>query len=428
MRGGADPLDEVSAALDRIGTSDYGAFRRVRSAGARAEAVALRQRPDLAELPLAGVPVAVKDHVPVQGETCENGSLATSREPALGDHEVVRRMRAAGAVIVGLTRQPELCVWAMSDTPDGVARNPWRPEYVSGGSSGGSASAVAGGLVPVAHGSDALGSIRLPAAACGVVGVKPGAGVLDDPGWYGMSVHGPLATTVTDAALLLSVLAERPDLAAPVPPAGPLRIAVSCRVPLTRAPIPRAFRAAVRATAELLRAHGHQVVDVHPDYRPGAMAGMTARWFAGPADAAGALDARSLQPRTRGQVRMGRAVQRAGLLREDVRQRWVDIARAFFADYDVLLTPAAAKLPPPVRPWYRRGWTANAIASARFGPFTGPWNFAGLPALAVPSGRFSRGLPVGLQLVAGVGGEARLLGLAAQLEQLSPWPRVAAGV
>ncbi|MQA11950.1 MAG: amidase [Pseudonocardiaceae bacterium] len=427
--GDADPADVVESALRRIERAGEGAFRRVRIAEARAEAKALRDHPERAELPLAGVPVAVKDHIAVQGETSEVGSLATSREPALADHDVVRRLRAAGAIVVGLTRVPELCIWPTSDTPDGIARNPWNPERVAGGSSGGSAAAVAGGLVPIAHGTDGMGSIRIPAATCGVVGMKPGTGVVaeaGEAGWFGMSAHGSLATTVTDAALMLSVLAERPDLARPVPPSGPLRIALSCRVPLTRAPIPGALRSATREVAEVLRAQGHRVEVAHPDYGVAAMAAMTARWFAGPAEQAAGLDQRLLQPRTRGHIRVGRALSRAGLIRDDVQRRWADTARSFLADFDVLLTPTVASQPPKAQAWHRRGWLANVAVSARFGPFCGPWNFAGLPAISVPTGRTWRGVPVAVQLAAGVGGEARLLGLAAQLEEVNPWLRLPA--
>ena len=153
------------------------------------------------------MPVAVKDVTEIAGEFASHGSLAGPSCAGGEDGVIATRLRAAGAVLVGLTRVPELCIWPMSDTPDGIARNPWDPTYASGGSSGGSAAAVAAGLVPLAHGTDGMGSVRLPAAMCGLVGLKPGADLLAEGGWFGMSVHGPLATTVADAAVLLSVLA-----------------------------------------------------------------------------------------------------------------------------------------------------------------------------------------------------------------------------
>src|SRR3954452_7747617 len=226
--GSLDPVQVTKEALDRIAAADgvVGAFRRVRAEEALAEAAAVASRPDLASLPLAGVPVAVKDVTQVAGEYASHGSLAGPTSLAGEDGVIAARLRAAGAVLVGLTRVPELCVWPMSDTPDGIARNPWDPTYASGGSSGGSAAAVAAGLVPLAHGTDGMGSVRLPAAMCGLVGIKPGADLLPESGWYDMSVHGSLATTVADAALLLAVLAGKPELSAIGDP-GTLRVAVS---------------------------------------------------------------------------------------------------------------------------------------------------------------------------------------------------------
>ncbi|MEV6628464.1 amidase family protein, partial [Amycolatopsis sp. NPDC051114] len=148
--GCLDPVQVTKEALDRIAAADgvVGAFRRVRAEEALAEAAAVAARPDLASLPLAGVPVAVKDVTQVAGEYASHGSLAGPTSLAGEDGVIAARLRAAGAVLVGLTRVPELCVWPMSDTPDGIARNPWDPTYASGGSSGGSAAAVAAGLVP----------------------------------------------------------------------------------------------------------------------------------------------------------------------------------------------------------------------------------------------------------------------------------------
>src|SRR5690606_17038967 len=148
------------------------------------------------------------------------------------------RLRAAGAIVVGMTRMPELGVWGTSDGATGIARSPWAPERSAGGSSGGSAAAVAAGMVPVAHGNDGLGSIRIPAAACGLFGLKPGPGVvpcgLGPTDWCGLVENGVLATTVEDAALVLSVMAARPDLAAVAEPARPLRSDVSVRWRLAR--------------------------------------------------------------------------------------------------------------------------------------------------------------------------------------------------
>src|SRR5690606_9808068 len=236
--GRMSPTDTVRAALERIAEVDerVGAFARVRAEAALAEAEALARREDLSALPLAGVPVAVKGNVAVAGEPLSHGARRAALAPAPADHPVVARLRAAGAIVVGMTRMPELGVWGTSDGASGIARSPWAPDRSAGGSSGGSAAAVAAGIVPVAHGNDGLGSIRIPAAACGLIGIKPGPGVVPcDMGptdWCGLVENGVLATTVEDAALTLSAMAARAELAHVAVPERPLRIGVSVRSPL----------------------------------------------------------------------------------------------------------------------------------------------------------------------------------------------------
>ncbi|MEV7092045.1 amidase family protein [Amycolatopsis sp. NPDC051045] len=425
--GTLDPVSVAKEALDRIAAADgvIGAFRRVRAAEALAEAAELAARDDLASLPLAGVPVAVKDVTDIAGECASHGSVAGPSAPAGSDGVIAARLRAAGAVLVGLTRVPELCIWPMSDTPDGIARNPWDPTYASGGSSGGSAAAVAAGLVPVAHGSDGMGSVRLPAAMCGLVGLKPGADLLSEGGWFGMSVHGPIATTVADTAVLLSVLADAPALASVPSPSG-VRIAMTTTVPLLHTPVPRELVTAVEQAAGFLRAAGHTVAPGAPRYPKTMVPGMTARWLAGPALQARDFDFRRLQRRTRAHVRAGRLVQRAGLISDRTRQRWLSRAEEFFASHEVLMTPTLSHWPVKAGRWHERRWPANVFPSTRLAGFTGQWNFAGYPAITVPMGRSTAsGLPTSVQLVARPGGESLLLGLAAQLESANPWPRTA---
>lgn len=425
--GELDPVHVTERALSRIATLNgvLAAFRVVREKAAVAEAAALRDRPDLHRLPLAGVPVAIKDVAAVLGECATNGTRAASTEPADEDHVLVRRLRAAGAIVVGITRVPELCIWPMSDDPDATARNPWNPAYVAGGSSGGSGAAVAAGLVPIAHGTDGMGSVRLPAAICGLVGIKPGRGVVtttDAHSWFGMSEHGPLATTVADAALMLSVLADRPGLAEVSNPGSTLRIAVSTKAPLGM-PVQRPIREAVNAAVALLADRGHRVRQATPPYDVSMATAMSARWLAGPSEQAATLQRRKLQRRTRRHARIGSVVRRTGLVREQAAARWAERAAEFFGEHDVLITPTFASRPPLAMRWHRRGWMPNALASARFAPFTGPWNLAGFPAMTVPAGRDAEGLPIGLQLVAAPGGESLLIGLAAQYERLNPWRR-----
>jgi amidase len=443
-------LDEVEPRI--------GAFRVVRREAALAEAHAVDTALTRFAMPLAGVPVAVKDNVAVAGEVCTDGSAArTGRQPEPRDSEVVARLRRAGAVVVGITRVPELCLYAATDGPSTVTRNPWDTARSPAGSSGGSAAAVASGAVPLAHGNDGMGSLRLPAAACGLVTLKPGRGVVpggigaDD--WSGMAVNGALATTVADLAVAHAVLAGEE----PVPleaPGRPLRIAVSTRspVPGTRADGPA--RAAVDAVAAALTAAGHTVVRRDPPISAGAAAGALARWMAGAADDAAHLGIAlaDLQPRSRTHARMGRAVRAAGLVRPATAERFRERMTAFFAGadgsasrqdparprpghrserarggedgvLDLLLTPVTTGPPLPARPWHERSFVANVTANARWAPWTAAWNLAGLPALVLPAGTRPTGHPLAVQLVGPPGAERRLLWTAGELERRQPWRR-----
>lgn len=428
--GEVRPLDVVHAHLERIEALDaeIGAFQLVRWERALAEAEELGRRNDLRTLPLAGVPLAIKDNIAVAGEPMRVGSAATPDAPSEADDETVRRLRAAGAVVLGTTRVPELCIWGATDNVYGITRNPWNAELGVGGSSGGGAAAVAAGMVPLALGNDGLGSIRIPAAACGVFGLKPGGGVVPaDIGvscLCGMSENGPLATTVEDAALMLSVLADRPELRSPGPPDCPLRIAISTRPPALGIPVDPAFRDAATESGRLLADAGHQVEEADPPTIPlRIVRAIYAHWFAGVAEDAAALDSGRLEPRTRRHAALGRLARRLGLVREADRAAWRRLLEEFFAGYDLLLTPALAAPPLPAAGWSRRSWLANLIANTRFAPFAGPWNFAGYPAAAVPAGMHPVGVPLSVQLVAPDGGEALILSVARQLEALRPWPR-----
>lgn len=418
-------------ALARIDTVDgrLAAYQVIRKDASLREADAVDAHPDKAGLALAGVPVAVKDNVAVTGEPMRNGSAGTSATPNEHDHEVVRRLRNAGAVVVGLTRVPEMCIFGATDSIYGITRNPWSPAHTPGGSSGGSAAAVASGTVPIAHGNDGMGSVRIPAACCGLVGIKPGRDVvpsdIGNGSWFGMAENGALATTVEDAALLLGVLAGRPQLATIEKP-GALRIAVSTRVPMLLTPLDRHRAAAARHTGELLRTAGHTVVEAHPPYGQTLALSEIVRWTAGTElDARRLPDRSKLEARNVRHARAGRAALALGFPREAGRRKWQERAARFFADHDVLVTPALAQPPIAAQAWSQRGWLANLLANARYAPFAAPWNLAGWPAMSVPAGLDPAGLPVGVQLVAPPGGEARLLSVAAQLEQLRPWPRTA---
>jgi amidase len=376
------------------------------------------------------VPVAIKDNVAVAGEVLTDGSPAAPQVPQTEDHPVVARLRAAGAVVVGITRVSELCLYASTDGRGAVSRNPWDTARSPAGSSGGSAAAVASGSVPLAHGNDGMGSLRLPAAACGLVTLKPGHGVVpadigfDD--WSGMAENGALATTVADLALAHAVLAgETP--APPVAPGRPLRIAVSTRSPMPGVRADGPALEAVDAVVALLVAAGHVVVRRDPPITTGAAAGALARWMAGAEDDAGHLgiDRAALQPRSRTHARIGRLVRRAGIVRPGTAERFRERMVAWFDDVDLLLTPVTTGPPLAARPWHERSFLANVTASARWGPWAAAWNLAGLPALVLPAGTRPEGLPVAVQLVGPPGAEGRLLWLAGELERQQPWRRYA---
>ncbi len=434
VRSGAlSAPDVVAAALERIATRDVrlGAFQVVRPQKAAAEALEVARRVDLAKLPLAGVPIAIKDNVSVAGEPMRNGSPLTSDEAQAEDHPVVARLRAAGAVVVGITRVPELCVFAATDSVFGITHNPWDVTRTAGGSSGGSAAAVAAGMVPVAHGADGMGSIRIPAACCGLVGIKPGSGVvparLGPNDWYGMAENGTLATTVADAALVLSVMADNPDLAEVREPDRALRIGVSTKPPVNGVrPDIEHLRAVVR-TVRILEAAGHHVEHVDPPYPKNPLP-VLARWFGGASFDAEGLDHSRLDRAVRFHVALGDRIRAHNLVKDADRENFRSRLSGYFDDLDLLVTPTLATPPIEAARWGQRSWPRVFAANARYAPYSAPWNHAGYPAVSVPAGVHPHTrTPLAVQLVAPDGGEQLLLGVAALLERLAPWPRVAPG-
>ena len=424
VRAGEVTAEEVVAEhvwrISRL-NAELGAFTRVRAAEAAAEARAVDARADRAELPLAGVPVAVKDCVAVTGEPLGYGSAAFPATPQQHDHPVVARLRAAGAVVVGLTNLPELAIYPFTDSVYGIARNPWDPRRTPGGSSGGSAAAVAAALVPLAHGTDGLGSVRIPAAACGLFGIKPGTGVvpgdLGETGWHGLTEHGPLAATVADAALMLGAMA---GISYSLDGHGPLRVAVSVKPTGPGIVVHPSCSAPVRGCADLLAKSGHEVTEADPPYPGWLVPIMLSYWVAGPAgEAAG--HASRMEPRTRRHVRAGNLVTRFRKPRGSDRARLRAALEPFFERHDVLLMPALARPCPPARRYGERSWLGSVVRSLMFAPMTGVWNLAGYPAASVPAG--GPGLPGAVQLVAAPGREQTLLAVAAEIERSSPWRR-----
>ena len=427
---------EVEQALTRIKNtnSSINAFAVVREDHALREADAVDSVVDKSHLPLAGVPVVIKDNVSVTGEPMRNGSAATSAEPQTHDHPVVQRLRAAGAVVVGITRVPSFCVFGATDSAFGVTRNPWNAGRTPGGSSGGSAAAVAAGMVSLAHGNDGMGSVRIPAACTGLVGIKPGLGVvpaeLGATDWYGMAENGPLATTVADAALMLSVMADQPELAhVNVPPR--LRIAYSTRRPVAGIPLDNGWAAALDRGAAVLRLASHSVQKCDPVYPTGAAAVGIARWWAGTAADVDQViaeggDPREIEPRVRRHAALGRLVSKNAriaqlLLGPRLRDAWIARAEGFLSDYDVLITPALARPPLESRRWHEAGWLVNIAVNAAYAPFAAPWNVAGFPSMVVPVGMHpTSGTPVAVQLVARPGRESMLIAVAAEIEAALP--------
>ncbi|GFG54717.1 amidase [Mycolicibacterium agri] len=423
--------------LDRIRRLDpqLRAYRVVLAESARKEAAAAQTRLDNGErLPLLGVPIAIKDDVDVAGEVTTYGTAAYG-PPATEDAEVVRRLRAAGAVILGKTTVPELMLWSFTESLEyGATRNPWDPNYTPGGSSGGSGAAVAAGMASMAQGSDGMGSIRIPSTWCGLFGIKPQRDRVPmsphDDAWNGMSVNGPMSRTVEDAALFLDVTATTPAadgsfVTAAIREPRPLRIALSVKVPPPSTTRPgRAQRAAVDEAGALLRDLGHHIFARDPDYPPNAVFGhLLPRYFRGVYDDMQTLPHKErLEKRTRAFARIGGLIsdRRIAAIREReaaLSQRVLSI----FDNFDVVITPSTATGPSRIGAYQRRGaLTTLALVAARV-PYHAMFNATGQPAAVVPWGFDRNGHPTAIQLVGRPFDESTLLSLAAQIEKVRPW-------
>lgn len=435
-------LTELSLARIEAAQPTLNAFRCVRAEAALREAdEADRRRAAGESLPLLGVPFAVKDDMDVTGELTPFGCEGEF-EPRSEDGEVTRRLRAAGAVIVGKTTTPELGQWPFTEGPAfGATRNPWSHGHTPGGSSGGSAAAVAAGLIPAAVGSDGAGSVRIPAAWTHLVGVKPQRGRIstwpDPDPFNGLTVIGPLARTVEDAALLLDLLSgshaddvHRPPLpsesftrAARGEP-GRLRIALSLRIPFSGAParLDPAVRGRVLRLAGVLAGLGHDVEIADPVY--GLIgASFVPRAMGGIGDWADrhVADHRRLDERTRHAISTGRRLRPLlGTARALERPLAWQVGR-IFRRFDVVLAPTTAQPPRPIGSIDGLGgWETDKVMVGAC-PYAWPWNVLGWPSVNVPAGLTEEGLPVGAQLMGPANSEPRLLALAAQLEAEEDW-------
>jgi amidase len=438
----------VEESLGRIAELDarLNAFTVVLTEDARAEADA--RDATLARGgtpgPLHGVPIAIKEELDVARCVTTFGGRANST-PATADGEVVRRLRAAGAVVVGKTAMPEFGAFPFTESEaTGYTLNPWDVARSPGGSSGGSAVAVATGMVPVAIGGDGGGSIRVPASFCGLYGLKPQRGrVTTAPHphlWWALGVVGPLTRSVADSALVYDVIrgnlptdrfragGDESFVIAAAREPGRLRVGWSLKVPTLGVRLHPVHAAAVRDTAHLLADLGHEVREIDPRY-PDPTVAFVPQFFAGIRTEADEVEHYDrLERRTRQTYRMGAWVRprvRESALRQT--EAYSAKANRVFDEVDVLLSPVTAHRPPKLGIVMGKGTVRSSLASVPTVTYMVPWNVAGNPAASVPCGIAGDGLPVAVQLVGRTDGEATLLSLSAQLERVRAFPRWRAG-
>jgi amidase len=425
--GRLSTLELVNVLLSRIGRLDgrLHAFRVVLADEARtqaAEADEARRGGD--PRPLLGVPIAIKDNIAVRGQSALLGT--GSPEPvASEDAELVRRLRAAGLIVIGLTHLPELAMWAATESKThGISRNPWDQRRTPGGSSGGSAAAVASGMVAGAHATDGLGSIRIPASCCGLVGLKPTHGLVPAAEhWAGLSHAGFVTRSVRDtAALLDAATANADDFAGRLSAPTSLRVAVSTRAATPVRPV-APVREALERACGILRDLGHTLVDRDPPYGVALGPANTTRYLAGVAeDVDHLVDPGQIESRTRVLAGLGRRLPPGSV--QWARRQGEEFAAAmagFFDDVDLLLTPTMPVLPRMAGCLAGRGVSRTLPLMLPCAAYTGPWNGAGLPAISLPVGATSTGLPIGVQVVGPAASDANLLGLAAAVEPVAGW-------
>jgi amidase len=379
--------------------------------------------------PLLGVPIAIKDDIHVAGEITGYG-CDWDPPVQVADSEVVRRLRAAGAVIIGKTHVPELMATGFTESPTyGVTRNPWDIHRTSGGSSGGSASAVAAGLVSAAIGTDGAGSVRIPAACCALFGFKTQRGRIStapdvDP-HRGMTVYGPLTRTVRDAARFMDAVRDGgPSFteAANTPP-GKLRIAISTGLPPLGVSVDAEQLSGVNSTAALLRELGHEVVEREFDWGLALGNRVLTRFVRGLGDKAVEVGHRDrLSRRAKGIARIGtsipsRLADAAGVAAAEDAARLNQI----FDESDVVLTPMFTRRPLRVREYDGTTGIRTLAGQARWSPYSAAFNHTGQPAVSVPAGFAPDGFPIAAQLVGPFDSEARLFSLSAQLEAAREW-------
>ncbi|WP_159085805.1 amidase family protein [Aeromicrobium chenweiae] len=372
--------------------------------------------------PLLGVPIVVKDDLPVAGHPTGLGSRAMVHD-AVQDGELVAALRAQGMVVVAKSTLPELAIFGFTESAaTGVTRNPHHHGHTPGGSSGGSAALVAAGAVGIATASDGAGSIRIPAACCGLVGFKPTHGTMPGSGgWHGLSTQGGLARRVADSALFLDTFGRFPTslTAAAAADPTPLRIGLSfsASAATRAAPLDPVVRAAVEGAAETFRRAGHTVTEVDVPYGIAAKA-LTVRYLAGIRDGADGVDRPDrLEPRTRAIARLGRPFRPGAV--EWAKRKGHEWGGRVHDDLgvDVLLTPVMSAPAVEVERWKGKGGLATVLSMNAFYPYTAQWNHAGVPAVSMPAGTAANGLPLAIQLIGRRDDDARLMALAGQYER-----------
>lgn len=419
----------AEATLQRIAARDVRitAFSEVRPDAVH-EAEALDALPDdtKAALPLLGVPVAVKQDVDVAGSVTTFGGTTNSR-PATADAEVVRRLRAAGAVIVGKTHMAEFGHGPHTEGAWGWTSNPRNLQLGSGGSSGGSAAAVATGMVPIALGTDAGGSVRTPAAWTGVFGLKPSRGRVSAAPhqhlWYMLGQHGPLARSVADIRLALDAISGTVDTdtyrlgptSREYDPAH-LRVGWTVRCPVPGISADHEVGLAVATAAHALQQAGHQVT-AKPFTAHGTPLPFLVQADAGIRAALDTVDhPEQAERRNREAATRGTS---AALSRALTQTRRIEFSTSLaFRRLDVLLTPVTPSLPQPVLRLSRHGLATTRVRAARTISYASYWNLAGNPALSVPFGTSRSGLPLAIQIVGGIGREDVVLACADVLAHL----------
>ncbi len=450
VRGGEVSASElVRASLERIEelNPQLNAFVEVDEDGALATAAAIGAGD---ERPFAGVPVAIKDNRAVHGMRLTYGCSLMRDFVAPYDHNVTRRLRDAGFVIVGTTTLPEYGILPTTEARlFGPTRNPWDLTRTPGGSSGGAAAAVAAGIVPVAHGNDGGGSVRIPAACCGLVGLKPARGRISPAPELGdseLGIDGMLTRTVADTAAILDVLAgyEPGDATWAPPPSEPfasaalaepprLRIAATTLPPQPDAVIDPLCAGAVSDAAELLRSLGHDVEEVEPPWQDDGLRELFGVVFSNHIALSIAYSgtvagreptAADMEPMSWAIFSMIGKLDAISAMAAAARLK--NFARrliAFLEPYDALLTPALAERPLPLGTLDTAAPDpmATFTRSGLFTPFTPVFNASGQPAISLPLYHGADGLPLGVQLVGRPAGEASLLALATQLEAALPW-------